>query len=143
MFIFGVPFVMSRTDAQNGVDSYYSQHYLRTGAYSAGARNSGFSDCACPQVRCTAEYMPCFRYILHLTLSIIYLSRGPLVNPMTSTCSNGLNSVARDSALTASATRAHTRWLKRSFQVGNWIGTSPPPFRSTLIDIDFCPLRHN
>jgi hypothetical protein len=62
--------------------SYYSQHYLRTGAYSAGARNPGFSDCACPQVRCTAEYMPGFRYILNLTLSIIYLSRGPLVNPI-------------------------------------------------------------
>jgi hypothetical protein len=26
-------------------------------AYS-GAWNSGFSDYACPQVRCTAEYMP-------------------------------------------------------------------------------------
>jgi hypothetical protein len=38
-------------------------------AYS-GARNSGFSDHACPQVRCTAEYMPGFRYKLHLTLSI-------------------------------------------------------------------------
>jgi hypothetical protein len=38
-------------------------------AYS-GARNSGFSDYARPQVRCTAEYMPGFRYILHLTLSI-------------------------------------------------------------------------
>ena len=38
-------------------------------AYS-GARNSGFSDYACPQVRCTAEYMPGFRYIPHLTLSI-------------------------------------------------------------------------
>jgi hypothetical protein len=37
-------------------------------AYS-GARNSGFSDYACPQVGCTAEYMPGFRYILHLTLS--------------------------------------------------------------------------
>ena len=33
-----------------------------------GARNSGFSHYACPQVRCTAEYMPGFRYILHLTL---------------------------------------------------------------------------
>ena len=33
-------------------------------AYS-GARNS---DYACPQVRCTAKYMPGFRYILHLTL---------------------------------------------------------------------------
>ena len=43
-------------------------------AYS-GARNSGFSDYACPQVRCTAEYMPGFRYILHLTLSI-YLKAG-------------------------------------------------------------------
>jgi hypothetical protein len=42
-------------------------------AYSA-ARKSGFSDYACPQVRCTAEYMPGFRYILHLTHSkyIIY-----------------------------------------------------------------------
>jgi hypothetical protein len=38
-------------------------------AYS-GARNSGFSDYACPQVRCKAEYVPGFRYILHLTLSI-------------------------------------------------------------------------
>ena len=38
-------------------------------AYSC-ARNSGFSDFACPQVRCTAEYMPGFRHILHLTLSI-------------------------------------------------------------------------
>jgi hypothetical protein len=38
-------------------------------AYS-GARNSGFSDYACPQVRYTAGYMPGFRYILHLTLSI-------------------------------------------------------------------------
>jgi hypothetical protein len=38
-------------------------------AYS-GARNSGFSDYVCPQVRSTAEYMPGFRYILHLTLSI-------------------------------------------------------------------------
>jgi hypothetical protein len=38
-------------------------------AYS-GARNSWFSDYACPQVRCTAENMPGFRYILHLTLSI-------------------------------------------------------------------------
>ena len=37
-------------------------------AYS-GARNSGFSDYASPQVRCTAEYMPGFRYILHITLS--------------------------------------------------------------------------
>jgi hypothetical protein len=37
-------------------------------AYS-DARNSGFSDYASPQVRCTAEYMPGFRYILHLTLS--------------------------------------------------------------------------
>jgi hypothetical protein len=34
-------------------------------AYS-GARNSGFSDYACPP----AEYMPGFQYILHLTLSI-------------------------------------------------------------------------
>ena len=33
-------------------------------AYS-GARNSGFSDYAFPQVRCTAEHMPGFRYILH------------------------------------------------------------------------------
>jgi hypothetical protein len=41
-------------------------------AYS-GARNSGFSDYACPQVRCTAEYMPGFRYILHLTL--VYTSK--------------------------------------------------------------------
>jgi hypothetical protein len=60
---------------------FCSQHYLQTGiwflihsttckqAYS-GARNSGFSDYACPQVRCTAEYMAGFRYILHLTLSI-------------------------------------------------------------------------
>ena len=38
-------------------------------AYS-GARNSGFSDYACPQVRCAAEYIAGFRYILHLTLSI-------------------------------------------------------------------------
>jgi hypothetical protein len=38
-------------------------------AYS-GAQNSGFSDYACPQVRCTAEYVTGFRYILHLTLSI-------------------------------------------------------------------------
>jgi hypothetical protein len=37
-------------------------------AYS-GARNSGFSDYASPQVRYTAEYMPGFRYILHLTHS--------------------------------------------------------------------------
>jgi hypothetical protein len=36
-------------------------------AYS-NARNSGFSDYACPQVRCTAEYMPGLRYILHLRL---------------------------------------------------------------------------
>ena len=35
-------------------------------AYS-GAQNSGFSDYAFPQVRCTAEHMPGFRYILHLT----------------------------------------------------------------------------
>ena len=35
-------------------------------AYS-GVRNSGFSDYTFPQVRCTAEHMPGFRYILHLT----------------------------------------------------------------------------
>ena len=35
-----------------------------------GAQNSGFSDYACPQVRCTAEYVTGFWYILHLTLSI-------------------------------------------------------------------------
>jgi hypothetical protein len=36
----------------------------------SGARNSRFSDYACPQVRCIAEHIPGFRYILHLTLSI-------------------------------------------------------------------------
>ena len=60
-------------------------------AYS-GARNSGFSDYACPQVRCTAEYMPGFRYILHLTLSIYLKGKAQPLLP------HG----------------AHTRWLKRS-----------------------------
>jgi hypothetical protein len=45
-----------------------------------------------PRVRCTAEYMPGFRYIFHLTLSI-YL-KGKAQPPL----SHG----------------AHTRWLKRS-----------------------------
>ena len=43
---------------------------LKNGNGYSGAQNSGFSDYARPQVRCTAEYMPGFRYILHLTLSI-------------------------------------------------------------------------
>jgi hypothetical protein len=46
-------------------------------AYS-GARNSGFSDYVCPQVRYTAEYMPGFRYILHLTLSIYLKGKAQL-----------------------------------------------------------------
>ena len=49
-------------------------------AYS-GARNSGFSDSACLQVRCTAEYMPGFRYILHLTLSIYLKGKGQPLLP--------------------------------------------------------------
>jgi hypothetical protein len=56
------------------------------------ARNSRFSDYACPRVRCTAEYMPGFRYIFHLTISI-YL-KGKAHPPLP----HG----------------AHTRWLKRS-----------------------------
>jgi hypothetical protein len=60
-------------------------------AYS-GARNSGFSDYACPQVRYTAESMPGFRYILHLTLSIYLKGKAQPLLP------HG----------------AHTRWLKRS-----------------------------
>ena len=60
-------------------------------AYS-GARNSEFSDYACPQVRCTAEYMPDFRYILHLTLSFYLKGKAQPLLPL---C-------------------AHTRWLKRS-----------------------------
>ena len=46
------------------------QYYLRTGILWRPELNSGFSDYACPQVRCTTGYMPGFRYILHLTLSI-------------------------------------------------------------------------
>jgi hypothetical protein len=61
-------------------------------AYS-GARNSGFSDYACPQVRCTAEYMPGFRYILHLTLSIYLKGKAQPLLP------HG----------------ARTRWLKNNF----------------------------
>ena len=60
-------------------------------AYS-GARNSWFSDYTCPQVRCTAEYMTGFRYILHLTLSIYLKGKAQPLLP------HG----------------AHTRWLKRS-----------------------------
>ena len=61
-------------------------------AYS-GAWNSVFSDYACPQlVRCTAAYMPGFRYILHLTLSIYLKGKAQPLLP------HG----------------AHTRWLKRS-----------------------------
>jgi hypothetical protein len=62
-------------------------------AYS-GSRNSGFSDYAYPQVRCTAEYMPGFRYILHLTLSIYLKGKAQPLLP------HG----------------AHTRWLKDAGQ---------------------------
>jgi hypothetical protein len=41
----------------------YSIHSSTSEQAYSGARNSGFSDYACPQVRCTAEYMPGFRYI--------------------------------------------------------------------------------
>jgi hypothetical protein len=58
----------------------------------SGARNSEFSDYACPQVRCTAEYMPGFRYILNLTLSIYLKGKAEPLLP------HG----------------AHTRWLKMS-----------------------------
>jgi hypothetical protein len=51
-------------------------------AYS-GARNSRFSDYACPQVRCTAEYMTGFRYILHLTLSIYLKGKAQPLLPHT------------------------------------------------------------
>jgi hypothetical protein len=54
-------------------------------AYS-GARNSGFSDHACPQVRCTAEYIPGFRYILHLTLSIYLKGKAQKKIPSCRTC---------------------------------------------------------
>jgi hypothetical protein len=60
-------------------------------AYS-DTRNSGFSDYACLQVRFTTEYMPGFRYILHLTLSIYLKGKAQPLLP------HG----------------AHARWLKRS-----------------------------
>jgi hypothetical protein len=60
----------------------------------SGARNSGFSDYACPQVRCTAEYMPGFRYLLHLTLSIYLKGKAQPLLPH--------------------GAHTHVRWLKRS-----------------------------
>jgi hypothetical protein len=54
-------------------------------AYS-GAWNSGFSDHACPKVRCTAEYMPGFRYILHLTHSIYLKGKAQQKIPSCRTC---------------------------------------------------------
>ena len=57
----------------------------------SGARNSVFSDYACPQVRCTAESMPGFRYILHLTLSIYLKGKAQPLLPHGLNWSKGLN----------------------------------------------------
>jgi hypothetical protein len=70
----------------------YTIHSTTCKQEYSGTRNSGFSDYACPQVKCTAEYMPGFRYILHLTLSIYLKGKAQPLLP------HG----------------AHTWWLKRS-----------------------------
>ena len=70
----------------------YTIHSTTCKQEYSGTWNSGFSDYACPQVKCTAEYMPGFRYILHLTLSIYLKGKAQPLLP------HG----------------AHTRWLKRS-----------------------------
>jgi hypothetical protein len=106
-------------------------------AYS-GARNSGFSDYACPQVRCTAEYMLGFRYILHLTLSIYLkgkaqplLPHGPhtrwlkmLILP--------INNVFLLTGISITRTGISNKnpigtGILPKFQVGNGIGPPPPP----------------
>jgi hypothetical protein len=124
---------------------YYIVHSTTCEQAYSGARNSGFSDYACPQVRCTAEYMAGFRYIFHLTLSIYLKGKAQPLLPHSARTRRlkrlklfilPINNVFLLTGISITRTGICNKnptgtGILPKFQVGNGIGT---PFRTLYMN---------